>query len=259
MNIVVCYKMTPDPADIETRRDGSISLDRAEWTIGSLDLQAIEAGVRLAEVTGGKVTGLSAGPQQIDNSKLKKDFLSRGAAELVLIVDPMLNDADTFMTARVLAEAIHKLEPVDLVICGEGSADLYFQQVGLQLGELLGWITINAISRIGPLGGNALLVERTLEDEIEVIEAPMPAVLSVTTDINPPRLPTMMEILKAGKKPIRQWTLADLGLAGHLEPGVEVVAVTAPQSVERKHRMLTGTAEEVAAGLLDGLKREGVL
>ncbi|HZW03487.1 MAG TPA: hypothetical protein VFF68_06150, partial [Anaerolineaceae bacterium] len=138
MNIVVCYKLTPDAGDIEVRPDGSISLERAEWNIGNFDLQAIEAAVRLAEATVGKATAVSAGPQKINQSKLKKDLLSRGPDELFLIADDALKDADTHITARVLAAAVRQVGPVDLVLCGEGSADLYFQQVGLQLGELLG-------------------------------------------------------------------------------------------------------------------------
>ena len=78
MNVIVCYKVTPDANDIQARPDGSISLERAEWKIGTFDLQAIEAGVRLAEATEGKVVALSVGPRQIDSSILKKDLLSRG-------------------------------------------------------------------------------------------------------------------------------------------------------------------------------------
>src|SRR5512133_2165363 len=104
MNIVVCVKLTPDAGDIETRPDGSISLARAEWIIGGFDLQAMEAGVQLAEATGGKVTALSAGPRPASNSKLKKDILARGPDELVMVVDDILQDADTYTTALVLAQ-----------------------------------------------------------------------------------------------------------------------------------------------------------
>src|SRR6266545_3765935 len=173
MNIVVCVKLTPDAGDIEIRPDGSISLERAEWIIGGFDLQAIEAGVGLVERARqesrggeGKVTAVSAGPRQVNNSKLKKDILSRGPDELLMIVDDGLKDADSHSTARALAQAIRQLEQVDLVLCGEGSADLYFQQVGLQVGELLGLPTLNAISKI-EAEGDHLLVERNLEDEIE--------------------------------------------------------------------------------------------
>jgi electron transfer flavoprotein beta subunit len=87
MNIVVCVKANSRPSDIEVRPDGSISLERAEWGIGGFDLQAIEAGVALVEANGGKVIALTAGPQRINQSKLKKDILSRGPDELVMIAD----------------------------------------------------------------------------------------------------------------------------------------------------------------------------
>jgi electron transfer flavoprotein beta subunit len=125
-----------------------LSLERAEWVLSNFDLQALEAGVRMVETGGGKVTVLSAGPKQINQSKLKKDVLSRGPDELVMVVDDALANADTAATSTVLAAAVRKMEGVDLVLCGEGSADLYFQQVGLQLGERLGLPTFNAIRKI---------------------------------------------------------------------------------------------------------------
>ena len=258
MNIIACVKITPDAADIEFARDGSLSLEHAEWIIGGFDLQALEAGVRLAESTGGKVSVLSAGPPQIDNSKLKKDLLSRGADELVLVVDERLRDADTAVTAAVLTAAIERSGAFDLVLFGEGSADLYFQQVGLQVGEKLGMPTLNAISKI-EAADNSLLVERSLEDEVEVLEVPLPAVLSVTTDINPPRLPTMKDILKASKKPVVSYSLADLGLTDAVQRQVELLSTHAPHRAERKGVLLEGSQEEVAQQLLDYLSKEGIL
>jgi len=258
MNVIVCYKLSPDAGDIEVKSDGSISLEKAEWIIGGFDLHAVEAGMRLAEATGGRVLALSAGPRQVDNSKLKKDILSRGPDELYLLIDDGLRDADTSVTAEALARAIRKMGAFDLVLCGEGSADLYFQQTGLQLGEKLGLPTFNAVSKIEPLDG-ALLVERSLEDEVEVLEVPLPAVLSVTTDINQPRLPSMKEILKAGRKPVTQWALADLGLANGLKSQVEVTSVRAPQHVQRKKILIPGAPAEAAQALAGYLGKEGLV
>jgi electron transfer flavoprotein beta subunit len=258
MNVIVCFKITPDAGDIQIRPDGTISLERAEWKIGAFDLQAIEAGVRLAEATGGRVTVLSAGPRQIDSSILKKDVLSRGPDQLYLVVDDRLKDADTHTTAQVLTEAIRKIGSFDVVLCGEGSADLYFQQVGIQLGELLCLPTLNAISQIQP-EEDKLVVERSLEDEIEVLEVPLPAVLSVTTDINPTRLPGMKQILMAAKKPVTTWALADLGLDGQLSPQVQSLKTEAPPRVERKRVMIPGSPQEAAKALADYLAKEGLL
>jgi electron transfer flavoprotein beta subunit len=258
MNIVVCVKLTPDASDIEARPGGEISLERAEWGIGGFDLQAIEAGARLVEGHGGKLVALSAGPGKINSSKLKKDILSRGPEALVMVVDDALADADTAATARVLAAAVQQLQPVDLVLFGEGSADLYFQQVGLQVGERLGLPVLNAISAI-TVEGDHLLVERSLEEEVEEWEVPLPAALMVTTDIHQPRLPGMKEILKAGKKPVTEHSLDDLGLAGLVRSRVETVSVRAPQQAQRKQVILRGGAEEAARALLDSLNKEGIL
>lgn len=258
MKIVICTKLAPDASDIEVRSDGSISLERAEWSIGSFDLQAIEAGVKLIEAHGGTSTVLSIGPQRINNSKLRKDLLSRGPGELVLVTDDRLTDADTAMTARVLAAAVQKMGDVDLVLTGEGSADLYFQQTGLQLGELLGWPVFNAVSRI-EVDASGLRIERSLEDETEILEIPLPAVLAVTTDINTPRLPNMKEILLAGKKPVQELVLDDLEFQAELNRAIEVVQLHAPRPVERKQILIESSPEDAAQTLANYLSKEGVL
>lgn len=258
MKIVICTKLAPDASDIEVRSDGSISLERAEWSIGSFDLQAIEAGVKLIETHGGTSTVLSIGPQRIKNSKLRKDLLSRGPGELVLVTDDRLTDADTAMTARVLAAAVQKMGDVDLVLTGEGSADLYFQQTGLQLGELLGWPVFNAVSRI-EVDASGLRIERSLEDETEILEIPLPAVLAVTTDINTPRLPNMKEILLAGKKPVQELVLDDLEFQAELNRAIEVVQLHAPRPVERKQILIESSPEDAAQTLANYLSKEGVL
>lgn len=258
MDIIVCYKLVPDPEDVVAKPDGSISLDQAEWIISDYDLMAIEAAVQLVEANGGKVMALSVGPSQLLSSKAKKDILSRGPDELYLVVDDGLQDADTSLTARTLAAAAAKLGEFDLVLTGEGSADLYFQQVGLQLGELLGLPTFNAISKVEWSGGK-LAVERSLEDEVEALEVPAPAVLSVTSDINQPRMPSMKDIVKAGKKPVVEWTLGDLTVQDGLNHRVEVLSVRSPGQVERKRIRIEGKPEEAAQALIGYLNKEGVL
>jgi len=257
MDIVTCFKATPESQDIEVKADGSVSLEKAEWIISEYDLQAVEAAVRLVESSSGKVIALSAGPHEIGNSKLRKDILSRGPNELYLVVDDRLSVNDTFTTAAVLAGAIRKLGRVDLVLCGEGSSDLYFQQVGLQVGEILGWPTVNSVGKIEASGSN-LVIERNLEDEVEVLEVPLPAVLSVTTYINQPRLATMKDILKAGQKPVVEWSLEDLALP-EIKAGVDIVSVKAPHQVGRKKIVIEAKPEEAAKMLISYLRKEGVI
>lgn len=254
MNIVACYKIVPDEQDIIVRPDRTLSWDKAEWKIGQYDLCAVEAGMQLSEATGGKLSALSAGTQQLDNSKLKKGILSRGPHDLFLIADDALANADAYQTANALAGAIKKIGDVDLVLCGEGSSDLYTQQVGIQLGELLNYPVINAISKIS-VQDSKLLVERSLEDEVELLQVPLPAVVSVTTDINLPRIPGMKEILAAGKKPMTQWTLSDLDIANK-DKATRIVSTLAPEQAERKKVIVEGDSEEVIQKLLDQLRKE---
>jgi len=257
LNIIVCYKLSPDAEDFQVLPDGTLSFANVECRIGQYDTIAVETGLQLVESQGGKLTALSAGPKELENSKARKAILSRGPTDLVVVMDERLRDADTHMTARVLAAAVQKLGGCDLLLCGEGSADLYAQQVGNQLGQLLGLPTLNAISKITPAGGK-LVVERVLEDEVEVLEVTLPAVLSVTTDINLPRIPGMKDILSAGKKPVTEWGLVEVGLAD-LQPALEVRETRAPKQVNRKRSIHEGEAEDKILALVNDLRREGVL
>ena len=106
---------------------------------------------------------------------------------------------------------------------------------------------------------NSLRLERSLEDETEVLEVSLPAVLAVTTDIHTPRLPNMKEILLAARKPVLEWSLNDLDLAGKVNPRVDVVSLRAPRPVERKRILIEGSPEEAAQALVGYLSKEGVL
>ena len=143
------------------------------------------------------------------------------------------------------------------MIFGEGSSDLYFQQVGLQVGELLGMPVFNSVGKI-EVKADHVVIERNLEDEVEIWKLPLPAALSVTTDINQPRLASMKEILKAGKKPVAEWKLADIGLT-ETGAGVDVLSTTAPRKVDRKKIIIPGSTDEAVQTLIGYLSKDGVL
>ena len=252
MKVVACYKIVPEEQDIVTNADRSLSFDRAEWKIGQYDLPAIEAGVRIVEEAGGEMSILSIGGRQIDHSKLIKNALSRGPEKLYLVIDESLSQADAYQTAATLAAALRKTG-FDLVLCGEGSSDIYAQQVGAQLGELLQVNVFNAVSRIIPKG-DAVLIERTLEKEVEVLEVSLPAVLSVTTDITLPRICQMKEFLAAGKKPVTKWTLAELGVQA--EKGMETVSTLAPENADRKQIIVEGDSDDKIGLFWQNIRKE---
>lgn len=255
MKVVVCAKLVPDAEDVSVDRNGNIDISKAHWGISDYDVQALEAGRALAEETDGTVVVLTAGPASIEKGALKKDLLSRGPEELYIVADDALAHADTFQTVAVLAAAVKEIG-ADVVICGEGSADRYAQQTGVQLGETLGWATVNAVDAIVP-NGAALTVDRLLEKEIEIVEVPLPAVLTVTSSINDPEIPKMKAILAAGKKPQHELSLANLG--GVAQAAVVVDDFSAPAEPDRKKMVFTGTAEETAAALIAQLRQEALI
>lgn len=254
MNIIACYKIVPEEQDIAVNSDRTLALDKAEPKISQYDLNAVEAGILLnQEAGGGTVVALSVGgKKKMENSKARKDILSRGPDSLTQVIDDKFDGILPCQTASVLAAAAKKIG-FDLIICGEGSGDLYAQQVGVQLGELLGVPTINAVNKI-TAGSGSITVERSLEDEVEVLELALPAVITVTTDINLPKIPTMKAILAAGKKPITAWTAADV--AGcECAGGAEMVSILAPKQADRKKIILEGDSDENIAAFAENLRK----
>ncbi|WP_172135399.1 putative electron transfer flavoprotein FixA [Adlercreutzia sp. ZJ473] len=238
MSIVACYKIVPDEQDIAINPDRTLNFSRATLKIGDYDLNAVEAGAQLAASTDTQLVSLTAGGPEVKDSKIKKSILSRGPAENVAICDPVLATAEADVISKILAAAIRTMDEVNLVLCGEGSADLYEQQVGIQLGERLGWPAINAVSSLEVEGDRARL-RRTLGNEVQVLEVTLPAVVSVVADMNEPRIPSMKDILGAGKKPSKTLTPDEVGITD-LDGCLEIVSTLAPEQKERACEILEG-------------------
>lgn len=253
MKIVACIKVVPEEQDIVIEADHTLSFAKAELKVGQYDLNAVEAGVQLEEANGNCETIiLSMGSGNLKNSKLQKAILSRGGSQMFGVTVDHPESVDSYATAKNLAAAIRKIGNVDLVLCGEGSGDIYSQQVGPVLGQLLGYANLNAVSKITAKAGE-LLVERTLEKEIEVLEVPLPAVLSVSSDINKPRIPGLKDVLAAGKKPVTFWGAADLEITD--TGSIEVVSTLAPQQADRKKIILDDDSEESIKTLANHLRK----
>ena len=202
MRIVVLFKVVPDDQDILALPNGELDFSKAHNVVSAYDLNAIEAAVQIAsQQEGGTVIALTVGGAGIDDSKLKKNVLARGVDELKMIADDACSSLDAFATSSVLAKALKEMDNYDLIVSGDGSADNYTQQVDGQLSQKLNLPFVNAVTKAAVKEG-VLCVERVLEDEIEQVEVPLPAVVSVSPDIAQPRIPGMKDILAAGKKPM---------------------------------------------------------
>lgn len=244
MKVIACYKVVPYEQSIGIAGDRSLCFDKAELVIGQYDLNAIEAGARLVEKNGGELTALTVGTAEVENSKLRKSVLSRGPAKCVTVNEPSLSGADCTATSAALAEAVKKMGEYDLILCGEGSSDLYAQQVGVQLGERLGVPAVNGVIAI-EAGEGFLTVQRSADGETETLTVALPAVISVASGINTTRVPSMKDILAAGKKPVSMWTGADVEVPA--ERATRTVSALAPERAERACQIFTGDNEDTLA------------
>lgn len=252
MKTAVCFKCVPYSESIQVKGSGELDFSNVSWEIGQYDLNAVELGVQIAVDNGGECIAVTANGSVVSNSKMQKAILSRGTNEMCGIEDDALSNADAYKSAYALKTAIEKIGDVDLVICGEGSGDSYAQQVGNILGGLLGWPTINAVSAASVENG-VLKLQRSSERCVEILEASLPAVISVTSDINTPRIPSMKDILGAGKKPKTIWTAAEAGL--ELPDVSEIISLNAPEQAERKKQIMDASDDAAIAQFASELKK----
>lgn len=251
MNIIVCYKIVPDEETIEVKPNRSLDFSGAQWSLGEYDLEALEAAVRLRDKVGGKVTVLTVGGEEVLNSKLKKSILSRGADEQIAVSADALAGLDAYGTASILAQAAASTE-YDLIFCGEGSSDMYSQQVGSLLGQMLGLPVFNEVSSMEVQDGG-LMISRSLDDCEELSVISLPAVLSTAAGIAAPRIPSMKDILAGGKKPQTQ---LDAGMMDMPESVRYIASTLAPENTERKQMILEGDSAENIEELAAIIRRE---
>lgn len=225
MNIVVCVKQVPDPAgggrlDPNThrlRRDGEVVLDPS-------DEFGVEAGLQLVEAHGGDVTVMAMAPAR--GVDVLRKALAMGASQAVHILDPDLAGADAVTTAKVLAAAIRR-RPFDAVITATESTDGSSGVVPQAVAEYLGIPALTFATSVES-DGSTLRVRRQTEDGYDLVEGPLPALVSVTAGVNEPRYPSLKGIMTAKTKPLETLSVSDLGLAGSrgASVGQTVLSVT---------------------------------
>jgi len=227
--------------------------------ISESDKNAIEEAVRIKEKHGGKITVITMGSP--DAKEALREALAMGADEGYLLSDPLFEGSDAHAVANVLAAAVTNILDYDLILCGAYSEDLFAFQVGPRLAEICNLPQITYASKI-TVEGTKITAERDLENERQVVEGKLPCLVSVVREINEPRLPTLMAIMAASKKPMKTWTSEDLHLSAE-ELGfngalVEVLRGTVSVG-DRKRVMFQGEAREIAPKIVKALIQEGVL
>ncbi|HZK86395.1 MAG TPA: electron transfer flavoprotein beta subunit/FixA family protein [Syntrophomonas sp.] len=223
LRIITCFKWVIDQADIKTAPGSrELVLDRAAYRISDYDRFAIEEAVSLQEQHGGSTVAITVGSPAARKSL--KDVLSRGPEKAYFVNDTSFDTLEPSQTASILAMAIRSQLEYDLIICGEGSGDLYAQQVGPRLAEALNISCVTCVSKL-TVYGSQLIAERKLEDGIEIVAIPLPALVTVLPEINTPRIPGLKDTLAASKKPVVDIKAADLGQS--FEPCLQTVSILA--------------------------------
>ncbi len=253
MRIAVCVKHAVDEAELKAGSDGAPVLAGAACKMSTFDKNAVEEALRLKSAHSGEVVAVTAGPA--DARRTLKEALAMGADRGV-IVGTDAPSADTSRTAGLLAAAVRKAGPFDLVICSEGSSDTYSGQVPPMLAEALG-VPYVGYARKLQVDGSVARAERLLEDSVEEVEAPVPLVVSVVSEINEPRYPTLIQIMQASKKQVEEYSQDQLGVP--TRPASVRVTHMAMQTSNRKRVTVEGSPEEAASRLVQALEREGVL
>lgn len=226
MNVVVCVKQIPDPAE-PGKLEADNTLDRSSKLIlDESDSYGVEMALQLADASGGgEVTLVSMAP----NGEVSglRTALAMGAAKAILVSDDALSSAGALDTAKVLAAAIKRAEP-DLVLAGSESSDGYTGTVPEQVAALLDLPSVTFAKKV-EIADGTVKVQRQTEEGYDDCEAPTPAVVSVTAGVVEPRYPSFKGIMAAKSKPVDQLTLADLGIdaaaVGTAGSGQEIVAV----------------------------------
>jgi electron transfer flavoprotein beta subunit len=226
VNVVVCVKQIPDPnaqarLDPQTRR---LVREGVDLVLDPGDEHGVEAGLQLVEAGGGEVTVVSMGPPKA--MEAIRRALAMGAQRGILITDPGLENSDALSTAKAIAAAL-KDQTYDLVICGTESTDGSTGAVPAQLAELLGLPLLSFAKKLEAADGK-LTINRQTDEGYDVVEASLPAIVTVTGGINEPRYPALRGIMQAKNKEVKQVGLNDLGLdgkAGKAALTQEVVAI----------------------------------
>jgi electron transfer flavoprotein beta subunit len=265
MNIIVCVKQVIDPE----APPASFKIDEAAFraemrgappVIDPYGEFAVEAALKLKEAKGGKVTVISLGVNLL--REVVKKPLAMGADELIMLEDEAFNNGDSYSVANALSLAIKKTGEYNLILCGREASDTNAGQTGIAIAELLGIPCITLARKI-EVNDNTVKVERVTSIGYDVVEAGLPAVVTVSNEVGQPRYPTIKGIMAAKKLNPVVWKPADIGLDAALAgaAGRRSVINKLYQPVhEGKCEIAAGeTPEEMAVNLALKLREAKVL
>jgi len=258
MNIIVCIKQVPETTEVRINPEtNTLMREGVKAIINPFDMYAIEEAVRLKERFGGKIMIITMGPPQADQAL--REAISMGADEGYLVCDRAFAGSDTWATSYTLAGAIRRLGQFDLIICGKQASDGDTAQVGPGISTHLNIPQVTYVKKVEEATDKLMRVERMLEEGFEIIETPLPALLTVVKEINEPRIPSLKGLMRAKSAKITIFTQKELDLdpqqIGLCGSPTQVVKIFTP-TPRIGGQILKGEVPDIAKQLVDLIKGE---
>ena len=211
MHLIVPIKQVPETDQVRMDPEtGTVIRRGLSAIINPLDLYALETALQIKENHGGRITVLSMGPKLAE--KALREALALGCDQAVLLSDRKFAGSDTWATSYIISQAIQKLSPYDLIICGERATDGDTGQVGPGIASFLDLPLVTYVDRLIGFNDSGLRVRRMVETGTEILWSSMPALITVVKDIARPRFPTLKGKLGAKNADVILWDTDDLGL-----------------------------------------------
>jgi electron transfer flavoprotein beta subunit len=256
LNIIVCIKQVPETTEVDFDEEtGRLKREGVAAVINPFDEYAIEEGLKIKETHGGTVKVLTMGPPWAADAL--RDAIAMGADEGYLATDRAFAGADTWATSLTLAKTIEHMGDYDLIITGLKTTDGDTGQTGPEMAEHMGIPHVCYVNEVSEIKDGKVTLKRIMDDGIETLEAPLPLLLSVSKDINQPRLATLRGRLKAKKAEIKEITNKDLGIDPK-EIGLDgsftrVVKIFEPETHEAGE-VVEGTTDELVEAIFSKLQ-----
>lgn len=260
MNIVVLLKQVPAVSDIQLSRDNDLVRVGAPSMLNPVDLHALEAALMVKDQEGGTVTLLTMGTALA--SDILREGIARGADKGILLSDERMAGSDTLATGQILAAALAKLGPLDLVLAGKRSTDGDTGQIPPSLAQRLGMTLLSYADELEVKEGQAV-IRRMNRGGVETLQAALPAVISVTEKYGNPRTPGIRGKMAAKKAVFPVWRLEDIDLvpekAGKAGSATQVTELFAPEPQPVGTMIQGATPAEAAANLVGELRKKNLL
>jgi electron transfer flavoprotein beta subunit len=259
VKIIVCAKQIPDPE--APFSNVSVNVEKKEVVVDAPDVispydeNALEAAIKIKEEVGGKITVLSMG-RKVSDTVLRKT-VAAGADQLILLEDPAFERLESRSIAAVLSAAIKKIGEFDLILTGRQAGDWDSGQVGLILAETLG-IPAISLARSMKIKDSSVEVEKIVPVGYEVVEAKLPALVTVSNEVGELRYVARTKMMALLKRPmtIPKWGTKHLDLKAEALKPVQLAELCPPPDMKRDCVFIEGASPDEKAGKLATVFKE---